>query len=148
MIRKKIKIIIFTLLMTTIAAMVVISNYQPPILGEVNYRQSKPSSILQKKQFVAHARYFSAEHPNNSLSLYKKLVEDDLYQIIETDVLFTKDNIPVLSHETNIRDIAVDENGLPANIEIKNISYAELRKFNFETKSLQGGGKYQPYKSY
>ena len=91
---------------------------------------SNANPILYDTQFVGHARYYSLENPENSLNIYKQLV-DMGYKIIECDVLFTKDNIPVLSHEENLCNLAHDIMGAPVNKEIESITFSEIEKYNF-----------------
>jgi len=89
--------------------------------------------ILYNNQFVGHARYFSSESPENSLNIYKQLV-DFGYKIIECDVLFTKDSVPILSHEKNLYNLANDNMGVPVNKEIESMNFSEIEKLNFSIK--------------
>lgn len=57
----------------------------------------KISPILYKKQYIGHARY-QAPYPENSILLYRHLVRKIGYEIVECDIVFTKDGIPVLHH--------------------------------------------------
>jgi glycerophosphoryl diester phosphodiesterase len=57
-------------------------------------------STLFDVQYVAHARYFNDTLVENSLPLFRYLVEEMKYRILKCDVVFTKDNIPVLMHTT------------------------------------------------
>lgn len=52
---------------------------------------------LHKKQYIGHARH-EGPCPENSLALYKYLVEGLKYEIIEADIVFTIDGVPVLNH--------------------------------------------------
>ena len=85
---------------------------------------------IYNNQFVGHARYFSNEHPENSIAIYKTLVDLD-YKIIECDVLFTQDSIPVLSHDENLYNLAHDSTGTRVNKKIQDITFAELQKYDF-----------------
>lgn len=104
-----------------------------------NYGSSQivPYSVFQETQFVGHARYYSDSLPNNSLVLYNYLI-DEGYRVIECDVLFTKDNVPVLCHEMNLKEIAKDEHGNAVEIEIPELTFNELELYDF---SISGGGK-------
>lgn len=53
--------------------------------------------ILNQKQYIGHARH-EGPFQENSLELYHYLVEQLSYKIIEADVVFTVDQIPVLNH--------------------------------------------------
>lgn len=54
-------------------------------------------SSLQKKQYIGHARH-DGPYMENSLALYHYLVEELKYDIIEADIVFTLDGVPVLNH--------------------------------------------------
>lgn len=68
---------------------------------------------LFKKQYIGHARH-EGPYAENSLSLYQYLVDTLHYDIIEADIVFTKDGVPVLNHgrktnfNTNTQEIVVD----------------------------------------
>ncbi len=89
-----------------------------------------PSDIFYKKQYVAHGRFESCEYPNNSLSLYDYLINEG-FKIVECDVMFTKDNVPILCHDDNLSNFAKDEFGNSVNSKINTIEYAEILKYNF-----------------
>ena len=91
-------------------------------------RQSSLSLEFYKKQFVAHGCFESVCYPNNSLFLYLDLV--NRYKIVECDVMFTKDNIPILCHDPNLKKVATDNN-VPVDIEIRTLKLSEVRKYNF-----------------
>lgn len=103
----------------------------------LTYRASRivPYSVFQETQFVGHARYYSDSLPNNSLALYKYLI-DEGYRVIECDVVFTKDDVPVLCHENNLKEIAKDEHGNAVEKEISELTWEELRKYDL---SISGG---------
>ncbi len=54
---------------------------------------------LFEKQYIGHARH-EGPFPENSLELYRYLVEVLGYRIIEADIVFTEDNVPILNHGT------------------------------------------------
>lgn len=55
------------------------------------------NSSLHIKQYIGHARH-DGPYMENSLNLYQYLVEELKYNIIEADVVFTLDGVPVLNH--------------------------------------------------
>lgn len=79
-------------------------------------------------QYVAHGRYNIDSLADNSLELYRDIIEVKHYKIIETDILFTSDNIPVLSHDDDISLIAYDECGNKIDTYISNTPYSVLCK--------------------
>ena len=101
------------------------------------YRRKQANNTVHKtanpyifsKQFVAHGRYNSI-NPNNSLILFRELLEKG-FRIIECDVMFTKDNVPVLCHDENIKEFAKDKSGNSVSKLISKLTYDELRKYNF-----------------
>ena len=86
--------------------------------------------FYSKKQYVAHGRFESCEYPNNSLSLYDYLINEG-FKIVECDVMFTKDNVPVLCHDDNLLNFAKDDFGNSVNIKIDSIDFSEIIKYNF-----------------
>lgn len=109
----------------------------------------RPCSELYEVQYVAHARYAIDTLADNSIELYEVLVKDLKYKIIETDILFTKDSIPVLCHEYNIAQIAKNEKGISVNKNIDELQLSELKCLYFTKPETviyfngSGGGKRQ-----
>ena len=64
------------------------------------------------------------EAPENTLSAYRKSYENG-FKYVETDVLFTKDNIPVLLHDDTI-DRTSDGTG-----KISELTYEQASKFDY-----------------
>lgn len=95
-----------------------ISASKPPVCHE-----------LYKKQFVAHGRY-DLPYPNNSLKLFQEVFKRG-FGIIECDVMFTKDNVPVLCHDDCILEFAKDKNGRPVDKKISKMTCEELEDYNF-----------------
>lgn len=62
-------------------------------------------SELKDIMYVGHSSY-KAEYPSNSMLMYRYLVEDQHHKIVECDIQFTKDNVPVLSHWDNTYRLA------------------------------------------
>ena len=103
----------------------------------VNGTETKRYSTL----IGAHRGWGDA--PENSLSSFR-LVLANGYSGIETDVRFTKDNVPVLCHDSYINDVAVN-NDLTAlgsdKIYIKDLTYEQLSTnyiFNIERLNHDG----------
>lgn len=107
----------------------------------------RPCSEFFNVQYVAHARYAIDTLADNSKELYEVLVKDLKYKIIETDILFTKDSIPVLCHEYNIAQIAKNDEGLSVNKNIDELQFSELSNLYFTKPEsvidLNGGWKCQ-----
>lgn len=94
-------------------------------------------SALFDVQYVAHARYFNDSLKENSMPLFRFLVEDMKYRIVECDVVFTKDNVPVLMHNTKVSDLAIiNHKYIQNNVEVDDITYKELLNCDFS----MGGG--------
>lgn len=70
--------------------------------------------------------------PENSLASIKE-VKNQGYYAYETDVRFTKDGIPVLSHDATINRIArnSDMSELSQKINVKDLTLAELNKYDY-----------------
>lgn len=77
---------------------------------------------LACKQYIGHARH-DGPYPENSISLYRYLVEDLEYKIIEADVVFTLDGIPVLNH--GIKK-AILTKGHTQDVNLNEIRYEDL----------------------
>lgn len=88
-------------------------------------------STLFDVQYVAHARYFNDSLKENSMPLFRFLVEDMKYRIVECDIVFTKDDVPVLMHSTKVNDLATINYSLRQNVEVDSLTYKELLKFDF-----------------
>ncbi len=83
---------------------------------------------LFEKQYIGHASH-KGVYPPNSIQLYEYLVCELGYKIIEADVVFTSDNIPILNH--SVKALLYHE-GNPYDIDL---SKTELN--DIETYSLQ-----------
>lgn len=77
---------------------------------------------LARKQYIGHARH-EGPYPENSIDLYHYLVEELNYKIIEADVVFTLDGIPVLNHGTNK---VVHVKGQSQEVSINEMTYQDL----------------------
>lgn len=95
----------------------------------------RPNHEFYKKQFVAHGRYKIAGTPNNSLCLFKELFESG-YRIVECDIMFTNDEVPVLCHDDSLKDWAKDNNGISIDKRISQLSLKSLLQYNFATDNV------------
>lgn len=86
-------------------------------------------SDLFKRQYIGHARH-DGPYPENSLALYHYLTGLH-YEIVEADVVFTEDGIPVLNHGTklNIGEIEID---------ISKVKYADLSYYKIPNPKGEG----------
>lgn len=84
------------------------------------------------KQYIAHARH-KGPAPENTIALYNYLTKELDYKIIEGDVVFTADGVPVLNH-----GIIIDAfiNGRKKTIDINSIPYDELRSYSLIPNSV------------
>jgi glycerophosphoryl diester phosphodiesterase len=78
--------------------------------------------MFNRITLVAH-RGYSSHAPENTLAAFSMAVAQG-YKDIEFDVQLTKDNIPVIMHDTTV-DRTTSGKGL-----VKNYTYAELKKLN------------------
>lgn len=84
------------------------------------------SEILYQKQYIGHARY-NAPYPENTLLLYKHLINDLGFRIVEADVVFTSDHVPVLNHSSFAE---VYEGREQKRIFVPDISFHELMHYS------------------
>ncbi|MEE3384330.1 MAG: glycerophosphodiester phosphodiesterase family protein [Prevotella sp.] len=84
-----------------------------------------------RKQYIGHARH-KGPAPENSLDLYRYLIHEIGYQIIEGDVVFTRDGVPILNHGV-ILDAYI--NGENIKINSSEITYNELMKYSLSPNS-------------
>lgn len=78
----------------------------------------------QRAMVISHMGY-SAEAPENTLEAYA-LADSKQYIYVETDVRFTRDNVPVLLHDATI-DRTSDGTGAVAQM-----TYDQLQRFRFD----------------
>ena len=81
---------------------------------------------------IAHSAYWSNNVPQNTLETFK-LAKEDGFKYVETDIRFTSDGIPVLLHDKTINGTArnIDGSELTETINITDITFDEVRKYNF-----------------
>ncbi len=83
-----------------------------------------PETILNTK--ISHRGLFDQKIPENSLPAFKKAVQNKLP--IELDVMTTKDNIPVVIHDPNLKRLTgVNQN-------IKDLTFEQLTKIKLNEK--------------
>lgn len=78
------------------------------------------------KSYIAHARHIGPA-PENTIALYIYLINVLKYDIIEGDVVFTLDGIPVLNHGTIL---SAYKNGEQIRVDISAITYDELLNYS------------------
>lgn len=83
-------------------------------------------SIIFQKQYIGHARH---EGPflENSYLLYKYLITVLDYKIVEADIVFTSDSIPVLHHGV---ESTFFKNREAHKLNINKLTYKELRNLS------------------
>jgi len=77
-------------------------------------------------------RGYNTVAPENTLPAYE-LSKENGFQIVETDIAFTKDDVPVLLHDAEINRTARNADGSEPDrmIEIRNITYEEALGYDF-----------------
>jgi len=79
-----------------------------------------------KRQYIAHARH-KGPAPENSIKLYDFLVNELRYRIIEGDVVFTSDGVPVLNHGVTLNAYKKGELEI---VDISKITYNVLTVYS------------------
>lgn len=82
-------------------------------------------------RMISH-RGYNTVSPENNLIAYRAAVEDGFTEL-ETDIYFTSDNIPVLSHDNKIYKTGRYSDGsyIDENLRITNLTLEELYQFDF-----------------
>lgn len=88
----------------------------------------KTTSTEDTQVRLINHRGYSAEAPENTMPAYALSVRKG-YEYVETDVQFTKDNVPVLIHDTTI-DRTSNGTG-----KVANLTYKQLQNYDFSYKS-------------
>lgn len=94
-----------------------------------------PNPAILQTGYVGHARYYSDSLAENSLPLYHHLA-DLGYKIVECDVLFTQDGIPILSHEVILDSLARFPDGRKCSLAVNSMTFDQISRLNFS----RGGG--------
>ena len=84
------------------------------------------NKYIDLNNFISHAGLYG-QAPESSLSAFKEAIRRG-YRIVDADVQFTKDKIPVVMHQTNIEKIS-DGSGTISSLTLK-----KLEKFDFGSK--------------
>lgn len=92
-----------------------------------NDTQKNAETADQQVRLVNH-RGYSAEAPENTMPAYALSVRKG-YHYVETDVQFTKDNVPVLIHDSTI-DRTSNGTG-----NVADLTYGQLKNYDFSYKS-------------
>ncbi len=87
---------------------------------------------LRETHFVAHGRNLTKDSPDNTIGLFKYAYKKG-YKIIECDVIFTKDLVPILSHEDSLH-LLLPHAGKGDSLNINKLNYDELCNFNLSTR--------------
>jgi hypothetical protein len=85
--------------------------------------------ILLRKQYIGHASHVGP-YVANSLRLYTYLVEELKYHIVEADVVFTNDGVPVLNHSIFLTAYIDGEKEI---LNINQTNYTELLRYSIES---------------
>ncbi len=86
-----------------------------------------------KKCMLQAHRGVSSDRPENTMVAYKEAILQG-YDLIELDPKMTKDNLPVLLHDSSINRTARDENGNTVGdekIDIKTLTYEEASVYEY-----------------
>ena len=77
-------------------------------------------------------RGYNTVAPENTLPAFE-LSKENGFRIVETDIAFTKDGVPVLLHDAEINRTARNADGseLDRTVEIRNITYEEALAYDF-----------------
>lgn len=86
---------------------------------------------IRKVNSVNH-RGFNRTAPENTIPAFK-LSKSSGFNMVETDVLFTSDNVPVLLHDTTINRTARNADGtqIESTIKISDITYEQALEYDF-----------------
>jgi glycerophosphoryl diester phosphodiesterase len=93
-------------------------------------REINPYILTEK--FIAHRGCDSIACPENTIPAFKLAIESG-YKMIEYDVRFTSDNVPVLIHDETINRTARNADGteISETIYVANTTYTDLLQYDF-----------------
>lgn len=96
-----------------------------------NSERSIVTSLNSRLNVICHRGYKKLA-PENSILAFK-IAKQKGYNLVETDIKFTKDGVPVLLHDFTINRVARNMDGteIVEPIYIFDISYEELLKYDF-----------------
>ena len=97
----------------------------------IQSEKDKVSSLSQKMNIICH-RGYKKEAPENSEAAFR-LAKQIGYNIVETDIKYTKDGIPVMLHDFTINRVARNADGseISEPIDISTITYDEVLEYDF-----------------
>jgi glycerophosphoryl diester phosphodiesterase len=98
--------------------------FEPLVIPQVEKESAETSRLINENIRIINHRGYNFEAPENTMPAFKLSVEKG-YRYIETDISFTKDNIPVLIHDETIDRTS---NGTGA---VNSYTYNELLAFDF-----------------
>lgn len=93
----------------------------------------KVCPIFFTKQYIGHARH-EGPYMENSIPLFEYLIDELKYDIVEADIVFTKDNVPVLNHSTSAK---LYKEGVQYDVDISAVTLVELLDFSVVSDSQQ-----------
>ena len=105
------------------------SLYSLTVKKKDNLNRTAVNPVFSVQQYVAHGEY-DLPYPNNSLQLFQAVIKLG-FKIIECDVMFTKDNIPILCHDQRVTKLVKTDDGQKADLKICNTPYSEIKNLNF-----------------
>lgn len=87
----------------------------------------KPFTVMS----IAH-RGYNVDYPENTLHAFK-MAKKKGFDVVEADIRFTSDNIPVIIHNATINEVARNYDGseLAEEIAVSDITYTELLNYDF-----------------
>lgn len=112
------------------------------------YYENGEEAIRYTKLVGSHRGWGTA--PENSLASFR-ITRENGYYAFETDVRFTKDNVPVLIHDEKINNIARDNNlnSMQNDIYVKDLTYNQLyANYIFNIERLNHSGSPTPLTGY
>lgn len=96
----------------------------PTAKDEVSIIDNYTHTLINDNLRVISHRGYNFQAPENTMPAFKMSVEKG-YKYIETDISFTRDNVPVLLHDTTI-DRTSNSNG-----DVTSYTYNQLLQFDF-----------------
>ena len=89
------------------------------------------SSLSEKMNIICHRGYKKMAPENSELAF--RLAKQNGYNIVETDIKYTKDGVPVMLHDFTINRVARNADGseITEPIDISTITYEEALKYDF-----------------
>lgn len=95
-------------------------------------KMHKINPVFYKKQYIGHAQH-EGPYLSNSYLLYEYMIKELHYMIVEADVVFTSDGIPVLHHGV---ELEVYQGCEKYSVNILNTSYSQLTSFSLSADNM------------